>query len=334
MIYNRLGNSGLKVSALSLGSWVTYGRHIDDGTAKACVQAALDHGVNFIDSAEAYASGQAEVVLGKIIADLRREDLVLSSKVFWGGSGPNDVGLSRKHVTEACHAALQRLGTDYLDLYFCHRPDPDTPMVETIETMDMLIRQGKVLYWGTSEWSAKQLRRAYKICKHRNLIRPTMEQPQYNMFHRKQFEKKLAPVCKKYGLGTTIWSPLASGLLTGKYNDGVPAGSRIAQPDLAWLADEFTPDKFEKVRLLGAIANELKCTLAQLALAWTLKNPYVSTTITGASRPEQVHENMAALDVLEQLTPSVMKSIKGILKGKQADEDESDNGIEDETSLD
>ena len=190
MIYNRLGLSGLKVSALSLGSWVTYGRHVDNQVAKACVHAALDHGVNFIDSAEAYAGGKAEEVLGEIISGLRREDLVLSSKVFWGGDGPNDQGLNRKHVMEACHAALRRMRVDYLDLYFCHRPDPDTPVVETVETMDILVRQGKVLYWGTSEWNATQLQEAYKVCEERNLIRPSMEQPQYHMFHRERVEKK------------------------------------------------------------------------------------------------------------------------------------------------
>ena len=318
MIYNRLGQSGLRVSALSLGSWVTYGRHIDEQASRACVLAALEHGVNFIDSAEAYASGQAEVVLGSIISELRREDLVLSSKVFWGGSGPNDMGLNRKHVTEACHGALKRLQTDYLDLYFCHRPDPDTPMVETIETMDILIRQGKVLYWGTSEWTAEQLRQAYAICETRNLIRPTMEQPQYHMFHRDRVERELAPLCKEHGLGTTIWSPLASGLLTGKYNDGVPEGSRISQPGLEWLGDEFTPDKIDKVRQLKPIAESLGCTQAQLALAWTLKCPQVSTTITGASRPQQVHENMAALEVIERLSPEVMTQIEGVLQNQPA----------------
>jgi len=312
MIYNRLGGSGLKVSALSLGSWVTYGRHVDNAVAKDCVHAALEHGVNFIDSAEAYASGQAEVVLGGIIADLRREDLVLSSKVFWGGEGPNDVGLSRKHVTEACHGALRRMGLEYLDLYFCHRPDPDTPMAETIETMDILIRQGKVLYWGTSEWSADQLDQAFQICADRGLIPPTMEQPQYHMFHRDRVERELNSLCER-GLGTTVWSPLASGLLTGKYNDGIPAGSRIAQPGLEWLGEDFTPEKIATVRELSGVAKELGCTMAQLALAWTLKCPNVSTTITGASRVEQVHENMAALDVLEQLDAGVMNHIETLL---------------------
>jgi voltage-dependent potassium channel beta subunit len=313
MIYNRLGGSGLKVSALSLGSWVTYGRHVDNKVAKACVHAALDHAVNFIDSAEAYAGGQAEVVLGGIIRDLRREDLVLSSKVFWGGEGPNDMGLNRKHVYEACHGALKRLGVDYLDLYFCHRPDPDTPIVETIETMDLLVRQGKVLYWGTSEWSAEQIEKAFVICEDRNLIRPTMEQPQYHMFHRKRVESELAHLCRNRGLGMTIWSPLASGLLTGKYNDGIPENSRIAQPGLEWLADEFTPDKFAKVRELQGVANDLGCSMAQLALAWTLKCPNVSTTITGASRPEQVHENMEALRVVDSLDEEVMSRIELIL---------------------
>ena len=235
MQYRRLGSSGLNVSLFSIGSWVTYGGQVQDDTAKQCIHAALDHGVNFIDNAEAYAMGEAEITVGKIIANLKRSDLVISSKVFWGGNGPNDRGLSRKHVFEACHAALKRLQTDYLDLYFCHRPDPNTPVEETAEAMDILIRQGKILYWGTSEWNPEQLQEAYDVCERRNLIRPTMEQPQYNMFHRNRVEKELLSHYKKHGLGTTIWSPLASGLLTGKYNDGIPEGSRASLEKMSWL---------------------------------------------------------------------------------------------------
>ena len=309
MEYRRLGRSGLKVSALSIGSWVTYGKQVDDARAKACILTAIDHGVNFIDNAEAYAAGQAEVVVGRIISELRREDLVISSKVFWGGNGPNDIGLNRKHVVEACHAALKRLQIDYLDLYFCHRPDPETPIEETCETMDILIRQGKILYWGTSEWSATQLQEAYDVCDRRGLIRPTMEQPQHNLLHRHRVEVELLPLYTKYGLGTTVWSPLASGILTGKYNDGVPTDSRMALSSMQWLQEELTDDRLRVARQLTDYASQLGVTAAQLALAWSLRCPHISTVITGASRPEQVGENIKALAIAKSLDSEILERI-------------------------
>ncbi|MCP4805604.1 MAG: aldo/keto reductase [Proteobacteria bacterium] len=315
MITNNLGRSGLKVSRFSIGSWVTYGGQVDDSVATACIHAALDAGVNFIDNAEAYAQGAAEVTVGKVIKGMRRESLVVSSKVFWGGDGPNDTGLNRKHVVEACHGALRRLQLDYLDLYFCHRHDPTTPVDEVVRTMNTLIQQGKILYWGTSEWTAPQLQEAFDCAERLGLEGPTMEQPQYNMLHRARVEDELGPLIDKYGLGTTIWSPLASGLLTGKYDDGVPEDSRLAH--MEWLQEfvfgETKDSKIAKVRALADVAGDLGCTRAQLALAWCAKNPQVSTVLTGASRVEQVHENMKALDVLEKLDDGVMQRIEGIL---------------------
>ena len=315
MIYDRLGNAGLKVSKLSLGAWVTYGRHVDDGEARRCLLAAYDAGVNFFDNAEAYAGGQAEVVMGRVLKDLRRESFVVSSKVFWGGDGPNDVGLSRKHVFEACHAALKRLQVDYLDLYFCHRHDPDTPLLETVRTMDDLVRQGKVLYWGTSEWTAEQLAEAYALCDAHGFEPPQMEQPEYHMFRRERVEQELAGHVRERGLGTTIWSPLASGVLTGKYNDGVPADSRLGQPGLEWLQDAITESRIEKVRALTPLARDLGGSMAQLALAWCARHPHVSTVITGASRVSQVEENLKALELMPKLTPDVLERIDGILAG-------------------
>jgi len=314
MTYRRLGQSGLKLSTFSLGSWVTYGAQVDESVAKECVLHAFENGVNFFDSAEVYAQGQAEVVLGQILSPLPQEQIVLSSKVFWGGDGPNDVGLNRKHVTEACHAALKRLQVDYLDLYFCHRPDPDTPVEETARAMDNLIRQGKVLYWGTSEWTAEQLQEAYDVCERYGLERPQMEQPQYHMFCRERVEVELAGHIQKKGLGTTTWSPLASGVLTGKYNDGIPSDSRLGDERWAWLQElVLDDDKIAKVRQIGDIAKELGCTTAQLALAWTAKHPHVSTVITGASRLSQLKENLKALPLIDQLDDGLMKRIDGVL---------------------
>ncbi len=316
MHYQRLGHSGLKVSLFSIGSWVTYGGQVDDDRAELCLKTAYDGGVNFFDNAEAYAGGQAEVVVGRFLKQLRRESYVVSSKVFWGGDGPNDQGLSRKHVIEACHAALRRLQVDTLDLYFCHRADPDTPIAETCHAMDTLVRQGKVLYWGTSEWTAEQLQAAYDTCEAGGFVKPTMEQPQYNMFKRERVEQELLPHYERHGLGTTTWSPLLSGLLTGKYDDGFPAGSRAEMPGLEWLKKSFSEERLDKVRQLKAVADDLGCTRAQLALAWTSMCPWVSTVITGASRPEQVTENLGALKVREQLDDSVMARIEGILGNK------------------
>ncbi len=322
MEYRFLGRSGLKVSALSYGAWVTLGQQIDEDAARACMHAAFDAGVNFFDNAEAYAAGRAETVMGGIIreAGWKRSDLVVSTKIFWGGSGPNDRGLSRKHIIEGTHAALKRLQLDYVDLVFCHRPDPHTPIAETVRAMSHLVEQGKALYWGTSEWNAAQIRAAFEFAAREHLVPPTMEQPQYNMFFRERVEREYAPLYEDYGLGTTIWSPLASGLLTGKYNDGIPADSRLAREDMAWLRDQLLDDegkrRIEKVRKLAPIAAELGCTLAQLALAWCLKHPHVSTVITGASRAQQVVENMKALDLVAKLTPDVLERIEEVLDNR------------------
>ncbi len=281
--------------------------------------ACYDAGVNFFDNAEAYAGGKAEEVMGEILEQKGwdRTSYVVSSKVFWGGDKPNQEGLSRKHVFEACHAALRRLRVDYLDLYFCHRPDPDTPIEETVRAMGDLVRAGKVLYWGTSEWSADGIREAHRIATGLGLQPPTMEQPQYNLFHRERVEKEYAPLYAEFGLGTTIWSPLASGLLTGKYNDGDPGGTRISLPNYGWLREQFTNDEARRrlgtVRKLADLAAELDLSLPRLSLAWCLQNPRVSTVITGASRVEQVRENMTALDATSKLTPEVMERIAGIL---------------------
>ncbi|GBD01870.1 L-glyceraldehyde 3-phosphate reductase [bacterium HR18] len=322
MEYRHLGRSGLKVSALSYGAWVTFGDQIDEGLAEACMHAAYEAGVNFFDNAEAYAGGKAEIMMGNILkrSGWKRSDLVISTKIFWGGKGPNDVGLSRKHIIEGTKAALERLQLDYVDLIFCHRPDPETPIEETVWAMNYVLDQGWALYWGTSEWSAEQLRYAYEFARREHLIPPTMEQPQYNMFHRARVEREYVPLYRDYGLGLTTWSPLASGILTGKYNDGIPAGSRMALPGYEWLRKRLESEEgrrqIEKVRRLMPIAEELGCTMAQLAIAWCLKNPHVSTVITGASRPEQVRENMKALEVAQRLTPDVMERIEAILENR------------------
>jgi len=315
MQYRRLGKAGLKVSELSLGSWVTFGAQIGQNVARDCMAAAYDAGVNFFDNAEGYASGESERVMGQAIKDLgwRREDLVISTKIFWGGSGPNDTGLSHKHVIEGVNNALRRLQLDYVDLVFCHRPDPNTPIEETVRAMDIVIRQGKAFYWGTSEWSAAEIMRADAIARQYGLTPPTMEQPQYNMFSRDRFEREYAPLYKELGYGTTIFSPLASGLLTGKYNDGIPQDSRAALEGYDWIKRGITPERIEKDRQLEGIAKELGGSVAQLALAWCLKNPNVSTVITGASRASQVEENMKALDLAPKLTPEVLERIDGIL---------------------
>lgn len=293
---------------------MTFGRGVDLETTKACIREAYDRGVNFFDHAEAYASGRAEEFCGEILSEFRREDLVLSSKVFWGGSGPNDRGLNKKHVFEACHAALKRLKTDYLDLYFCHRPDPETPLEETVRAMHLLVQQGKILYWGTSEWSADLIEEAYRIADSHYLTPPTMEQPEYNMFNRHRVETEYAALYEEFGLGTTIWSPLASGLLTGKYNNGVPAGSRATLSGMEWMKDRILKqERIEAVKQLEILAGELDCTVAQLAIAWCAKNENVSTVITGATKVEQVSENLDALKVIEKMSDEVMSSIESII---------------------
>jgi voltage-dependent potassium channel beta subunit len=319
MEYRRLGKSGLQVSALSFGSWVTFGHQISDDTAKNLMHQAFDMGVNFFDNAEVYAHGKSEEVMGRILkqSGWSRDRFVVSSKVYWGGSHPNQTGLSRKHVTEACHAALKRLQVDYLDLYFCHRPDKNTPIEETVYTMDTLVRQGKILYWGSSEWEAADIVEAHAIARQHHLVPPTMEQPQYNMFHRERLEREYRNLYARFGMGTTIWSPLASGLLTGKYNQGAPGGTRTDLPDMQWLKDmlegESAEAKIEKVKKLGELAKELQMSLPQLSIAWCLKNPNVSTVILGATKPEQLSENIGALPMVEKLSAEVMLSIESIL---------------------
>lgn len=326
MEYRFLGRSGLQVSALSFGAWVTFGSQIGEEVAFECMRAAYEAGVNFFDNAEAYASGKAEIVMGNIIkrAGWKRSDLVISTKIFWGGDGPNDSGLSRKHIIEGTRASLQRLQLDYVDLIFCHRPDKFTPIEETVRAMNFLINQGYAFYWGTSEWSARQITEAFWIARKEHLIPPLMEQPQYNMFHRERVEKEYAPLYESFGLGTTIWSPLAGGLLTGKYNQGIPQGTRATLKGYEWLRERFedaeAKQRIEKVKQMMPIASELGCSMAQLALAWCLKNPHVSTVITGASRPEQVVENMKAIEVLPKLTAEIMERIEGILQNKPSEE--------------
>ena len=325
MNYRRLGSAGIKLSELSLGAWVTYGGQVGEDVAEKCMSAAFGAGVNFFDNAEAYAHGKAEIVMGNVIKKLgwRREDIVVSSKVFWGGEGPNNTGLSRKHIFEACRNSLKRLQLDYLDLFFCHRPDPSTPIEETVRAMDDLTRLGKILYWGTSEWSAADIMRAYSIAREFGLTPPQMEQPQYNMLHRERVEKEYLPLYREIGLGTTIWSPLASGLLSGKYKSGFPPGSRVTLPGYEWLKEHMMiPENVEKVKRLGPIADDLDCTQAQLALAWCLKNPNVSTVITGASRPEQVKENMEAIEIAQKLDTDAMNRIEGVLQNKPSIQEE------------
>eukprot|EP00474_Spongospora_subterranea_P008613 CRZ09071.1 hypothetical protein [Spongospora subterranea] len=323
MEYRFLGNTGLKVSALSLGGWVTQGAQIDDGTAVECVKVAYEAGVNFFDTAEVYASGESEKVLGDALKKFNwpRSSLVISTKLYWGGNGVNDRGLSRKHIIEGANASLKRLQLDYVDLIFAHRPDDLTPMEEIVRAFNWLIEQGKAFYWGTSEWSAEQITDACRVAEKLNLISPIMEQPEYNMFNRERVEKEYLPLYKKHGLGTTIWSPLASGVLTGKYIDGsIPSGSRLALQDNAIMAKlranlttEQGQQRNEKVKQLKVIAEKLGVSLAQLALAWCLKNPNVSTVITGATRPSQVRENLQALSVVPKITDQIAKSIEDIL---------------------
>ena len=317
MEYRHLGKSGLKVSALSLGGWVTMGSQIGQDATAECIHAAYEAGVNFFDNAEAYGGGKAEQAMGWVLAKSgwRRSSYVVSTKIFWGGDAPNEKGLSHKHVIEGVEAALERLQLRYVDLCFCHRPDPETPIEETVRAMDVLVRKGQIFYWGTSEWSAADIMRAHGIAKENGLTPPVMEQPQYNMLWRRRVELEYAPLYKQLGYGTTIWSPLASGVLSGKYNDGIPKGSRLDLPSMKWLAETaLDEEKLSRVRALEPLAKELGCTMAQLAIAWCLKNPHVSTVITGASRKDQVVENMKSLDVAKKLDAHVMKRIDDVLK--------------------
>jgi voltage-dependent potassium channel beta subunit len=320
MNYRRLGRSGLKVSELSLGSWVTYGNQLGTDVACECMAAAYDAGVNFFDNAEVYAKGESEVIMGEALRRLgwRRSSYLVSTKLYWGlHDGPNEKNtLNRKYLMQAIDGALARLKLEHVDLVFCHRADPDTPIEETVRAMHDMITAGKALYWGTSEWSAAEIMAAWQIAERHHLHPPVMEQPQYNLLHRDRVENEYARLYADIGLGTTTWSPLASGLLTGKYNDGVPADSRATLKGYEWLAERLTdPAKIAVARRLAPLAADLGCTMAQLALAWCLKNPQVSTVITGASRASQITENLRALDVVARLTPDVMARIDILLAG-------------------
>ena len=319
MRYRRLGTSGLQVSELSLGSWLTFGKQIGDPVAEKLMKLAYDNGVNFFDNAEIYARGESERVMGKILKKMKwsRDTWVVSSKVFFGAGGklPTQLGLHRKHVVEGCNDALKRLQVDHLDLYFCHRPDKNTPIEETVWTMHQLIMSGKILYWGTSEWSAQEIMEAHMVAKQHHLIGPVMEQPQYNMFHRDKVEVEFGQIYKSVGLGTTIWSPLASGILSGKHRDTkANKGTRLTMEGLDWLRErELTEARLKKVDKLKLIAEKLELSLPVMALAWCLKNPHVSTVILGASKEAQLKENLGAVEAQDVLTPEVMARIAKVL---------------------
>ena len=323
MEFRRMGRSGLQLSVLSFGSWVTFHKQIEDNSADMLMGIAYDNGINFFDNAEAYAGGESELMMGRVLKGKNwdRSSYTLSSKAFFGTRGkeakPNQTGLSRKHLMEACHEALQRLQTDYLDIFFCHRPDTNVPIEEVVWTMHNLIQQGKVLYWGTSQWSGAEIMEAHRVADRYHLIAPVVEQPQYNMFERFKVELDYLPVYQNAGLGTTIWSPLAAGFLTGKYNNGIPEGSRLAIEGFDWLKNRWIQDaKLEKVKKLGLLANEMGVSLAALAIAWTVKNPHVTTSILGATKKEQLLENLKALIVLPLLTAEIMEKIEAILLNK------------------
>ncbi|PKO14207.1 MAG: aldo/keto reductase [Chloroflexi bacterium HGW-Chloroflexi-10] len=314
MHYRRLGRSGLKVSEIALGAWITMGSQIDENISSELIHTAYEQGINFFDNADAYAMGQAETVMGKAIKDIPREGLVISSKVFWPTMpGPNGRGLSRKHMTESLNSSLKRLDSDYLDIYYCHRYDPDTPVEEVVFTMNTFIQQGKILYWGTSEWEAAQITQAVGIARQLNLIPPVVEQPQYNMFHRRRVEEQLTPVCREFGIGLTTWSPLYSGILTGKYNDGIPEGSRASLETMSWIRDRITESRINKVRQLTALASELEITTGQLAIAWLLRRKEVSCVITGATRLEQLDENLLAAEAQKHLSDDLLENIESII---------------------
>ena len=308
MEYRNLGKSGLKISCLSFGSWVTFVNQLTESTAMTCMSIAKDYGVNFFDNAEAYANGKSEVLMGKILKKLKwsRDSYIISSKAFWGGELPTQKGLSKKHIHDACNMALKRLQVDYLDLYYCHRPDPETPIEETVYAMNDLITQGKILYWGTSEWSAVEIDYAYKVSNKLGLRGPTMEQPQYNLLYKDRFEKEYAPIFDKYGLGTTIWSPLASGVLSGKYMKRMPNKHRFKVKGYEWLQEELLQDSFSpKLHQIKDLANQMNVSMAQLSIAWCLKNKNVSSVILGASKKSQLKENLESLNVYELITDEI-----------------------------
>ena len=323
MEYRKMGKTGLQLSTLSFGSWITFHKQINDGIADELMGIAYDAGVNFFDNAEVYAAGESEKMMGRVLSKKNwdRTSIVLSSKAYFGWRGkankPNQTGLSRKHLTEACHEALKRLETDYLDLYYCHRPDKTSPIEEVVQTMNTLIQQGKILYWGTSEWSGVEIMEAHRIAAAQHLIGPSVEQPQYNLFERAKMENEYLEIFKNLGMGTTIWSPLASGLLTGKDNDGIPEGSRFQLEGFEWLRDRLLmQDSIKKVQQLGAIAKALKVSTASLSIAWCIKNPNVSTAILGATNKAQLVDNLTAIDTAALLTPEIMEQIEGIVETK------------------
>lgn len=323
MEYRRMGKTGLQLSVLSFGSWVTFHKQIDDSISDELMGIAYDSGINFFDNAEVYALGESEKMMGRVLKKKSwdRTSYTVSSKAFFGWRGkenkPNQTGLSRKHLTEACHEAMQRLQVDYLDIFFCHRPDKAVPIEEVVWTMNILIQQGKILYWGTSEWSAAEIMEAHRVAAQLGLIGPSVEQPQYNLLERDKLEKEYFDIFRTVGMGTTIWSPLASGLLTGKYNNGIPEGSRFALQGFDWLVNRWMQeDKLARVKRLTEFAGELGTPVSTLAIAWTIKNPNVTTAILGATKKEQLTENLKALEILPKLTPEVMQQIDDIVGTK------------------
>ena len=326
MEYRRLGKSGLRVSELSYGSWVTFSFQLDKVKAKKTMKHAYDAGINFFDNAEVYAAGESEKIMGDALKelDLGRDTYIVSSKVFFGGQAVTQRGLNTKHIRDGCDAALKRLKLDYLDLFFCHRPDFHTPVEETVRAMDVLIKQGKILYWGTSEWPADRIREAYLVAYKYGLTPPSMEQPQYNMFHRSKLEKEYLGLFDSEGMGTTIWSPLASGILTGKYNNGIPTGSRMSLPDYKFLRDNLESkegaNNIKKVARLSKISDKLGISMAQLSIAWCLKNNNVSTVILGATNTKQLDENLSSIDHKELLDDKIMNEIDEILENKPTPE--------------
>lgn len=322
MQYRNLGHSGLRLSCFSFGSWVTFSNQVDQSLAYDLMKTAYDSGVNFFDNAEVYADGESERIMGEVLsrASWSRDTYCVSSKVFWGGEKPTQRGLSHKHIFDACHSALRRMKLEYLDLFFCHRPDHQTPIEETVRAMNILIQQGKILYWGTSEWSATQIMQAHSIAREHHLIGPKMEQPEYNMFHRERVEKEYEPLYKEIGLGTTVWSPLASGILTGKYSSGIPSNSRAQVMGEAWtrakLQSEKARQRIAKAEELRSVAKDLDSTLAQLALAWCLRKSYISTVILGASKKDQLLENLAALKLLDKWSEDLDEKIESVLDNR------------------